>query len=362
MKVRNIFTNYIEIELAIIKHIEPIDVIPVDGAEEVRPLYFYNSFSGTLSPFIVDVIRDYVEESFSRMFTPVTKNGNTVYFIKDEDLSYVIDLAQCFIIKGVIDPKYRVVWALLTSIPPTVIGNEEVEIPIESITKKGLLSKDEVLRALGEAINSIENKALSLQEIVEVPDTEKVRIKDINRLRYKIHYYAYEAWKELKFVRPLLTLLCMEGPLPPAEVKEKLSKWLRYRQDSIRTRILSPAKNKGYIRIITTPSGEEIIVPNCKQCIFYANEKQCREDALKILRKVGIDTSNLINMPTCIINTLKNYIQFIINEESKLRAVLKYLRSIVYEFLDRETRNFIASYTVSILQKLIIEASKEIGE
>jgi hypothetical protein len=353
---RNMFGIPPDIVWATIAAIKPGDIIRGE-----IPLSFFDADVRVIVAEAVDKISEVVSRFNSYLDTvlvPIRFQNKTAYYVNDDNIAYAIDLAQSFIIKGLRDNTYRTLWILHTLIYQEV-GDSSIEINIDSAIANGYpetMSRDEfrdeftdslvrILRGYGISI-TISNHLIRMKR------------EEAQKILFIVFYMAWEAHKEIKYVRPLLKLLCREiGPLRRSDVKSLLSQKLLssrkspYKPDSIRVKILHPAKKYGYIREIIAPDEEEILVPNCEKCIFYAKEELCRSNVLGIIRDRNLKTK-LSKKPTYILNTIAIYLQKLNTALNSIATLFTYVNIGLQLMGEQDLVNDIKTHTIEALQNL----------
>jgi hypothetical protein len=353
----------LDIVWATIAAIKPGDIIRGE-----IPLSFFNAdFSNADTCVVVAEVADKISEvvprfnpyiDLDKVLVPTRFQNKTAYYVNDDNIAYAIDLAQCFIIKGLRDNTYRTLWILHTLIYQEV-GDDSIEIDIDSAVANGYLetmSRDEFRDKFIDSLIRISQR----YDISIAISNHLIRMEreEAQKILFTVFGMAWEAHKELKYVRPLLKLLCMEiGPLRRSDVKWLLSKKLLssrklpYKPDSIRVKILHPAKKYGYIREIIAPNGEEILVPNCEKCIFYAKEELCRSNALEIIRDRNLKTK-LSKKPTYILNTIAIYLQKLNTALNSIATLFTYVNIGLQLMGEQDLVNDIKTHTIEALQNL----------
>ncbi len=355
---RNMFGIPLDIVWAAIAAIKPGDIIRGE-----IPLSFFDAYTRVIVAGAADKIKEVVHRfnsyiDLDEVFVRMSFQNKTVYYVNDDDIAYAIDLAQCFIIKGLRDDTYRTLWILHTLIYQEMHG-DSIEIDIDSAVANGYpetMSRD-ILR--DKFIDSLMRVSQRYGISITISNyLIRMKREEAEKILFIVFNMALEAHKEIKYVRPLLKLLCKEiGPLRRSDAKSLLSQNLLssrkslYKPDSIRVKILHPAKKYGYIREIIAPDGEEILVPNCEKCIFYAKEELCRSNALEIIRDRNLKAKLSIK-PTYILNTIAIYLQKLNTALNSIAALFTYVNIGLQLIGEQDLVNDVKTHTIKTLQNL----------
>jgi len=351
---RNIFGIPLDIVWVAVATIKPRDVI-----ENKVPLLFFDADARWIVAEVADRISLYID--IDKVVVPARLQNKAGYYIKDEDVAYAIDLAQSFIIKGVRSSTYRALWILHALIYREMNGNT-VEIDIDNAIANGFpdthISRNEFIAML---MNTLQEYDIS---ITISDNLIRMRGSEAGKIPFVILGMAQEAWNEIKYVRPLLKLLCMEiGPLRRSDVKWLLSQELLssrkslYKPDSIRVKIIHPAKKYDYVKEVIVPNGEEILIPNCKKCIFYANEEMCRNNALEIIRDRNLK-AKLSTKPTYILNTIAIYLQNLDMTSNSIAKTFTYINIGLQLIGEQDLAESVKMFTIKTLQNIVIQISE----
>jgi len=348
---RNMFGIPLDIVWAAIAAIKPGDII-----RGGIPLSFFDADTRVIVAEAADKIKKVI--NLDEVLVPMRFQNKTVYYINDDDIAYAIDLAQCFIIKGLRDDTYRTLWTLHTLIYQEM-HDGTIEIDIDSAVADGYpetMSRDKFRDKFMDSLMRISQR----YGISIAISNHLIRMKreEAEKILFTVFYMAWEAHKEIKYVRPLLKLLCMEiGLLRRSDAKSLLSQKLLssrkslYKPDSIRVKILHPAKKYGYVKEFIAPDGEEILVPNCEKCIFYAKEELCRSNALEIIHDRNIK-AKLSKKPTYIINTIAIYLQKLNTALNSVAASFTYVNIGLQLIGEQDLVNDVKTHTIKTLQNL----------
>jgi hypothetical protein len=348
----------LDIVWATIAAIKPGDIIRGE-----TPLSFFNADVRVIVAEAADKISEVVPRfnpyiDLDKVFVPIRFQNKTAYYVNDDNIAYAIDLAQSFIIKGLRDNTYRTLWILHTLIYQEV-GDDSIEINIDSAIANGYpetMSRNEFRDKFIDLLIRISQR----YDISIAILNHLIRMKreEAQKILFTVFYMAWEAHKEIKYIRPLLKLLCKEiGPLRRSDVKSLLSqkllssRKLPYKPDSVRVKILHPAKKYGYVKEFIAPDGEEILVPNCEKCIFYAKEELCRSNALEIIHDRNIK-AKLSKKPSYILNTIAIYLQKLNTALNNITTSFTYVNIGLQLVREQDLVNDVKTHTIEALQNL----------
>jgi hypothetical protein len=345
---RNIFGIPLDIVWVAVATIKPRDVI-----ENKVPLLFFDADARLIVAEVADRISLYID--IDKVVVPARLQNKTVYYVKDESVAYAIDLAQSFIIKGVRDYTYRALW-ILHALSYQEMDSNTVEIVIDSAIANSFpdthMSRNEFIALLMSMLREYDISVTASNNLI------KMRRKEVQEIPFIILDMALKAWNEIKYVRPLLKLLCMEiGPLRRSDAKQLLSQKLLYKPDSVRVKVIHPAKKYDYVKEVIAPNGEEILIPNCKKCIFYANEEMCRDNALEIIRDKNLKTK-LSTKPTYILNTIAIYLQNLDMTSNSIAKTFTYINIGLQLIGEQDLAESVKMFTIKTLQNIVIQVSE----
>ena len=352
---RNIFGIPLDVVWATTAAIKPRDIVEGDV-----PLSFFDADTRVIVAEAVDKISENATKinpyiDLDNVFVHARFQNKTAYYVKDERVADAIDLAQSFIIKGFRDYTYRVLWILHALIYQEMSSNS-VEIDVDSAIANGFpdthILKDEFIALLMSILREYDVSVTVSNNLI------RMERKEAQKIPFIILGMAQKAWNEIKYVRPLLKLLCMEiGPLRRSDVKWLLSQKLLssrkslYKPDSIRVKILHPAKKYNYVRDDIAPNGEEILIPNCKKCIFYTKEELCRSNALEIIHDKDLK-AKLSTKPTYILNTIAIYLQGLDATLNNIVVLFTYVNIGLQLMGEQDLADDIKMHTIKALQSL----------
>ena len=361
---RNIFGIPLDVVWATTAAIKPRDIVEGDV-----PLSFFDADTRVIVAEAVDKISENATKinpyiDLDNVFVHARFQNKTAYYVKDERVADAIDLAQSFIIKGFRDYRdytYRVLWILHALIYQEMSSNS-VEIDVDSAIANGFpdthILKDEFIALLMSILREYDVSVTVSNNLI------RMERKEAQKIPFIILGMAQEAWNEIKYVRPLLKLLCMEiGPLRRSDVKWLLSQELLssrkslYKPDSIRVKIIHPAKKYGYVKEVIVPNGEEILIPNCKKCIFYANEEMCRNNALEIIRDKNLK-AKLSTKPTYILNAMAIYLQRLDMTSNSIAKTFTYINIGLQLIGEQDLAKSVKMLTIKTLQNIVIQISE----
>jgi len=355
---RNIFGIPLDVVWATTTAIKPRDIVEGDV-----PLSFFDADTRVIAAEAVDKISENATKinpyiDLDNVFVHARFQNKTAYYVKDERVADAIDLAQSFIIKGFRDYRdytYRVLWILHALIYQEMSSNS-VEIDVDNAIANGFpdthILKDEFIALLMSILREYDVSVTVSNNLI------RMERKEAQKIPFIILGMAQEAWNEIKYVRPLLKLLCIEiGPLRRSDVKWLLSQKLLssrkslYKPDSIRVKIIHPAKKYGYVKEVIAPNGEEILIPNCKKCIFYAKEELCRSNALEIIHDKDLK-AKLSTKPTYILNTIAIYLQGLDATLNNIVVLFTYVNIGLQLMGEQDLADDIKMRTIKALQSL----------
>jgi len=329
----------------ILKLIHPSDIflgrIPLT-------FYTYPYLPSYVVEMLVKKLLGVSPRTISKVFSKISED---YYMVSDAKIANLIEWAQSYIQMNIRNIKHRFLWSILALSTMYEAGSPYIELPLQEVLRIGYLEYKEVTRILSNINRELREfmvqQLSSLTGIIKISETGKVIEKPVNILKAKdleqlaptiklendkiivhnigelelvIREYARLAFKNMKYIKPLLDILCnYMGPCEKRELLEIASTRYGFKRESVRVKHYYIARKHDFIKEERIGSAL-MVIPNCSKCIYFINPSRCKEEVLKALKNLN-NINELSRLPNYILRPFIQRFFYILNNIREMKRL-----------------------------------------